>query len=156
MTEETFTWQTRLTEVLTCFPSKLDTVDVECLSSWTPELVTFFHSRGTSPSELFSPGSVAWARRCHGARHVWKYLIFPFLSYLIVSTSLLMKMKSNIWQHIFCCVHLAPCWLEGKMKSEHFQAGKDGVLALPCINYPYLVLVGFSIAAHRRSKTITH
>ena len=58
VTEEPFMLKAQLTEILSCFLSELDTVDVADLSSWAPELAAFFHSRGTFPLELFSPASV--------------------------------------------------------------------------------------------------
>lgn len=88
VTEEPFILKAQLTDILTCFLSELDTVDVADVSSWAPELVAFFHSRGTFPLELFSPTSVVWAHRCHRCLRCLRTSLevshLPSLSHLMV------------------------------------------------------------------------
>lgn len=102
---------------------------LEPLDAWAG---CIFPQQGNLPFGAFQPRQCGISLQV-SVLEVSKYLIFLLLSHLIVSTFLLMKIKSNIWQLIFSCVHLPPCWLEGNMKSEHSQAWRDGVLALPSI-----------------------
>lgn len=56
--QKNLTLQTQLTELLTCFLSKLDAVDVECLSSLDAWAGCIFPQQGTSPLEMFSAQAV--------------------------------------------------------------------------------------------------
>lgn len=105
------------------------------LDAWAPGCLSWLHFSTAGEHILWSFSAQAvWHKPAAvTVLEVLEYLIFLLLSHLIVSTFLLMKILSNIWQLIFCCVHLPPCWLKGNMKSEHSQAWRDGVLALPSI-----------------------